>query len=60
MRELKFPSVLQPVVSGAELASGLLLTPTEQVVTVTSAPVLGVTFSQFRATVSGTVKCIGK
>ena len=43
-----------------EVSAGLALTPKEQVVTVTNSPVLGITFSQFRATVSGTVKCIGK
>ena len=43
-----------------EVSAGLALTPKEQVVTVSNSPVLGVTFSQFRATVAGTVKCIGK
>ena len=43
-----------------EVSAGLALTPKEQVVTVPNSPVLGITFSQFRATVSGTVKCIGK
>lgn len=43
-----------------EVSAGLALTPKEQVVTVTNTPVLGITFSQFRATVAGTVKCIGK
>ena len=43
-----------------EVSAGLALTPMEQVVTVTNTPVLGITFSQFRATVAGTVKCIGK
>ena len=43
-----------------EANAGLALTPKEQVVTVTLGPVLGITFSQFRTTVSGMVKCIGK
>ena len=43
-----------------EVAAGLALTPKEQVVTIKNSPVLGRTFSQFRATVTGTVKCIGK
>ena len=43
-----------------EVAAGLALTPKEQVVTIKNSPVLGITFSQFRATVTGTVKCIGK
>jgi len=43
-----------------EVSAGLALTPKEQVVTVTNSPVLGIAFSQFRATVAGTVKCIGK
>ena len=43
-----------------EVAAGLALTPKEQVVTIKNSPILGITFSQFRATVTGTVKCIGK
>ena len=43
-----------------EVSAGLALTPKEQIVTVTNSPVLGIAFSQFRATVAGTVKCIGK
>lgn len=43
-----------------EVAAGLALTPKEQVVTIKNSPVLGITFSQFRATVTGTVECIGK
>lgn len=36
-----------------------MLKPTHFAVTVKNAPVLDVKFTQFRATVSGTVKCIG-
>ena len=43
-----------------EVSAGLALTPKDQVVTVKSSPMLGITFTQFRATVSGTVKCIGE
>lgn len=50
---------IQPVTTLQEVSAGLALTPKEQVVTVTNSPVLGITFSQFRATVAGTVKCIG-
>ncbi|XP_073255709.1 BOS complex subunit NOMO3-like [Porites lutea] len=50
---------IQPIITLQEVNAGLALTPKEQVVTVTSGPVLGITFSQFRATVTGSVKCIG-
>ncbi|KAJ7333033.1 Nodal modulator [Desmophyllum pertusum] len=50
---------IQPVITTQEVSAGLALTPKEQAVTVASSPVLGVTFSQFRATVTGIVKCIG-
>lgn len=52
--------MFQPVITLQEVSAGLALTPKEQVVTVSNSPVLGITFSQFRATVAGTVKCIGK
>ena len=52
--------IFQPIITLQEVNAGLALTPKEQVVTVTSGPVLGITFSQFRATVTGSVKCIGK
>ena len=52
--------IFQPIITLQEVNAGLALTPKEQVVTVTSGPVLGITFSQFRATVAGSVKCIGK
>lgn len=51
--------IFQPIITLQEVNAGLALTPKEQVVTVTSSPVLGITFSQFRATVTGSVKCIG-
>lgn len=50
---------IQPIITMQEVAAGLALTPKEQVVTIKNSPVLGITFSQFRATVTGTVKCIG-
>lgn len=43
-----------------ETTAGLALVPKEQTVKVTTHPVLDVTFSQFRAAVTGTVKCIGR
>lgn len=52
--------IFQPIITLQEVNAGLALTPKEQVVTVTSGPVLGITFSQFRATVTGSVKCIGR
>lgn len=52
--------MFQPVITMQEVSAGLALTPKDQVVTVKSSPMLGITFSQFRATVSGTVKCIGE
>ena len=52
--------IFQPIITLQEVNAGLALTPKEQVVTVTSGPVLGITFSQFKATVTGSVKCIGK
>ncbi|RMX43282.1 hypothetical protein pdam_00020157 [Pocillopora damicornis] len=51
--------MIQPIITMQEVAAGLALTPKEQVVTIKNSPVLGITFSQFRATVTGTVKCIG-
>ncbi|XP_068686037.1 BOS complex subunit NOMO3-like [Montipora foliosa] len=50
--------VIQPVITSPESTAGLALIPKEQVVTITSHPVLGIAFSQFRATVTGTVQCI--
>lgn len=42
-----------------ERSLGLLLKPDEHVVHIVSEPRLGLTFTQFLATVSGTVKCLG-
>ncbi|XP_067042514.1 BOS complex subunit NOMO3-like [Acropora muricata] len=50
--------VIQPVITLPESTAGLALVPKEQTVKVTTHPVLDVTFSQFRAAVTGTVKCI--
>ena len=44
--------------SETEIAAGLTLAPSEKLVHVSSRPVLDVSFTQFRATVSGTVKCM--
>ena len=43
-----------------ETKAGLTLTPTEKVVTVTNRPVLDVDFAQFRAKLSGSVRCMGE
>ncbi|KAK3770676.1 hypothetical protein RRG08_037868 [Elysia crispata] len=42
----------------AETKAGLTLTPGEKVVTVTNRPVLDVNFAQFRAKLSGSVRCM--
>ncbi|XP_053372624.1 nodal modulator 2-like [Mercenaria mercenaria] len=46
--------------SDAETKAGLTIAPVEQLVTVASKPVLDVTFSQFRAKVTGTITCMEK
>lgn len=46
--------------SDAETKAGLTIAPVEQVVTVTKQPILDITFSQFRAKVSGSVTCMEK
>ncbi|XP_072165899.1 BOS complex subunit NOMO3-like [Diadema setosum] len=50
--------VMKPVLSEAEKAAGLLINPESQKITVISSPILDVNFSQFKATIRGTVKCI--
>ncbi len=52
-------SVLQVALSDHELKAGLKLAPAEREATVLDEPVSDVIFSQFRATVSGTVTCLG-
>ncbi|KAK0042403.1 nodal modulator 1 [Biomphalaria pfeifferi] len=52
--------VVKVYVSEAEIKAGLTLTPVERTVTVSSKPVLDVSFSQFRAKISGSVKCMEK
>ncbi|KAH9504323.1 Nodal modulator 2 [Bulinus truncatus] len=47
-------------VTDVEIKAGLTLTPVERTVTVSSKPVLDVNFSQFRAKISGSVKCMEK
>jgi hypothetical protein len=50
-----------PVHVGEQEAKfGLLLTPSEKLITVSNKPVLDVLFSQFRATITGTVFCMGQ
>ncbi|CAE1283136.1 Nodal modulator 3,Nodal modulator 1,Nodal modulator 2 [Acanthosepion pharaonis] len=50
--------VFQVVLSSQELKAGLYLSPEAQLVTIANKPVLDVTFSQFRAKVSGFITCI--
>ncbi|CAL1545393.1 unnamed protein product [Lymnaea stagnalis] len=52
--------IIKVYMSEDEIKAGLTLTPAEKVVTVTSKPVLDVNFSQFRAKISGSVKCMEK
>ena len=43
-----------------ERKAGLKLAPATKEVTVTGAAVTGITFSQFRARVSGKIDCLGE
>ncbi|KAJ8298746.1 hypothetical protein KUTeg_022806 [Tegillarca granosa] len=43
-----------------ETKAGLLISPNEKVVTLVNTPILDVTFSQFRASISGKVTCLEK
>lgn len=43
-----------------EIKAGLQLVPSEKEVTVQNAPVMDITFSQFRAKLSGSIKCLEK
>ncbi|XP_012945613.1 nodal modulator 1 [Aplysia californica] len=52
--------VVKVHMTDAEVKAGLTLAPSEKVVNVLSKPVLDVNFSQFRAQISGTVKCMEK
>ncbi|XP_074644327.1 BOS complex subunit NOMO3-like isoform X2 [Tubulanus polymorphus] len=49
---------IKPVLSDTELRAGLLLNPTEQPVTISSKYVTNVNFKQFKAKISGNLKCI--
>lgn len=51
---------LQVVIPEAETRAGLALKPKVFPVTVTDRPVMDVTFSQFLASVSGKISCLGK
>lgn len=42
-----------------EIKAGLQLVPSEKEVMVQNAPVMDITFSQFRAKLSGSIKCLG-
>eukprot|EP00057_Strongylocentrotus_purpuratus_P025423 XP_011679897.1 PREDICTED: nodal modulator 1 [Strongylocentrotus purpuratus] len=53
-----FLSVLQPMMSEVEQAAGLRINPESQKVTVSSSPVLDINFSQFKATLRGSIKCL--
>lgn len=51
---------LQVIIPEAETRAGLALKPKMFPVTVTDGPVMDVTFSQFLASVSGKISCLGK
>lgn len=50
----------QVIIPEAETRAGLALKPKVFPVTVTDRPVMDVTFSQFLASVSGKISCLGK
>lgn len=50
--------VVQPVVTEDETKAGLRITPNQQRVQVSTAPVFDINFSQFKAAVRGVVKCL--
>ncbi|XP_059172926.1 BOS complex subunit NOMO1-like [Physella acuta] len=52
--------IVKVYMSDVEIKAGLTLTPSERVVVVLNKPVLDVNFSQFRAKISGSVKCMEK
>ncbi|BFZ14363.1 hypothetical protein BsWGS_17402 [Bradybaena similaris] len=52
--------IVKVYMSDAEVKAGLTLTPAEKVAVVANKPVLDVNFSQFRAKISGSVKCMEK
>lgn len=51
---------LQVIIPEAETRAGLALKPRMFPVTVTDRPVMDVTFSQFLASVSGKISCLGE
>lgn len=51
--------LLQVHLTEEETSGGLQIIPNEKSVTVPNAPVLDVTFTQFRAKVTGAVSCLG-
>ncbi|XP_030833422.1 nodal modulator 3 [Strongylocentrotus purpuratus] len=50
--------VMEPMMSEVEQAAGLRINPESQKVTVSSSPVLDINFSQFKATLRGSIKCL--
>lgn len=52
--------VQQVIIPEAETRAGLALKPKVFPVTVTDRPVMDVSFSQFLASVSGKISCLGK
>ncbi|GFO10962.1 nodal modulator 1 [Plakobranchus ocellatus] len=50
--------VVKVHMTDAESKAGLTLTPVEKIVTITNRPVLDVNFAQFRAKLSGSVRCM--
>ncbi|PIK59939.1 putative nodal modulator 1 [Apostichopus japonicus] len=51
--------VLTPIVTDAETKKGLKIIPDSQSLTVTTSPILDISFTQFKAKVGGSVTCIG-
>ncbi len=50
----------QVVLSANEVKAGLKLAPVQKEVTITDQPVHNIKFSQFRATIAGTITCLGQ
>jgi len=50
---------IEVMISSTELKKGFILKPRDQAVDVVSEPVSGIQFKQFRASVTGKLKCIG-
>ncbi|XP_063960103.1 BOS complex subunit NOMO1-like isoform X2 [Lytechinus pictus] len=50
--------VMQPLMSDAEKSAGLRINPENQKITIVSTPILDINFSQFKATLRGSIKCL--